>query len=116
MHNRSLIAIGFVVTLAYSALVTTITLSQKRSISAMERQNTYNKVDQPFIDAAKRLWSERTREDMANINRTRFPVVMLIDKEVCVELRLFLGSIGGNPIYCFDESSRRLTRRIDVVD
>jgi hypothetical protein len=116
MHNRSVITIALATALAYSAVATVIALNQRNTIQELEKNYTYFKGDQPYIDKAIQLWSERSKESKQIILDTRFPVTMVINRDVCVELRLFMGSIGGNPVYCFDETSRRLTKKMDVVD
>lgn len=85
-------------------------------LSNLERRPSYAIEDMPFIDRAKNLWIQSSKEDEASILRYRYPVVIYMGNEICVELRLESGSVGGSPVYCFDIRSSKITRAINNVE
>ena len=115
MREHPLKIITIVLALA-SVTLALIVVKQRKVISKLENSYTYLAQDEPFIGQAVVFWSARSRESKSDIDRNRYPVVMHIGKETCVELRLYRGSVGGNPIYCFDSSTKQLTKRLDIVD
>jgi len=48
--------------------------------------------------------------------QNRYAVAVHFPGEVCVELRLRLGSLGGSPVYCFDRKSKAVTRKLDQIE
>ena len=78
-----------------------------------ERRVTYYLPDhQPFIDRAVDLWSvENNQPDKKEILERRFPMVVEFRDETCVVLAIKLrAAAGGDPIYCFDPKTLKLTR------
>jgi hypothetical protein len=78
-----------------------------------DRQPHYYRSDQPFVDKAIFLWSRNTKASPAHAMRSRYPQVIYLGDEVCVALLLKKGSVGGNPAYCFDEKSGKLTKKYE---
>ena len=76
-----------------------------------ERRVTFFPEDQPFIDRAIDLWAVQNNQPKSQILERRFPVVVPFRHETCVvlELKLF-AAVGGDPIYCFDPDTKKLTR------
>jgi hypothetical protein len=93
-----------------------IVLHQARLLRDEKRKYTYVWRDVPFIRKAGELWSDKSHEPLAMVMRGRFPLVLHLGEETCVELRLSAGSLGGNPVYCFNQHSGHLTRRFDMVE
>jgi len=76
-----------------------------------ERRVTYFPDDMPFIDRAVDLWAVENNQPKSQVLARRFPVVVEFRRETCVVLALKLfAAVGGDPIYCFDPKTRKLTR------
>lgn len=76
-----------------------------------ERRVTYFPDDMPFIDRAVDLWAVENNQPKNRVLEGRFPIVVQFRQETCVVLALKLfAAVGGDPIYCFDPKTRKLTR------
>lgn len=106
--------------LALSAglLISLICLSfwQQAEIEAARRQPPYYESDQDYITEAINLWATKNRENHVAAVKNRYPVSVHFRDTVCIELRLKLGSVGGNPTYCFNRKTLRLVYKYDEVE
>lgn len=89
---------------------------QARAINLLEARPPAYKSDGIVIDAAIRLWNEKSKEPVDWIKDHRYPVVVHMGGSTCVELRLVLGSVGGNPSYCFSNANNQLIVKNDEVE
>ena len=89
---------------------------QYAKVKALHRQPAFFKTDQGFVDDAVEHWAKVARESPDKAMSDRYAVALHFPEEVCVELRLNLGSAGGSPVYCFDRQSRTVTRKFVSVE
>ncbi|MES2450159.1 MAG: hypothetical protein V4610_06290 [Pseudomonadota bacterium] len=89
---------------------------QYSSIRLLNQEPGFYKTDQDFVNNAIKLWSAEVKEEENVAMQNRYAVAVHFPDEVCVELRLRLGSLGGNPVYCFDRKSKAVTRKFDQVE
>jgi sensor domain CHASE-containing protein len=114
VHERQLkAAVAFLSALL--AIMVVVVSIEVNLLHKRDSQYTYVPRDEPYVEEAARFWNIQSKEPAAAIAKDRFPVVIHIANETCVELRLYAGSLGGNPVYCFDQG-RRLTRKFDQVE
>lgn len=115
MQTRKLIPELVIVSVVAIALAV-VAVQQGATVHNLKNRWTFLRSDQPFVEAAERIWTGHSHETREMIERDRYPVVMHIGSEVCVELRLYFPGVGGNPIYCFDSATTKLTRKFDRVE
>ena len=107
-----------VLALIMALLITSIGVNawQASTIRRLERQPHSYYGDRPYIDNAIGLWSRFTSEPRSKAMESRYAQVIAIGKEVCVSLSLDRGSVGGVPVYCFDEATRQVSRKFEYVE
>jgi len=82
-----------------------------RRYEAERHVTFYLPEDQALIDRALDLWAVENNQPRGEILKAYFPIVIDFRTESCVVLHLKLrAGVGGNPIYCFEPKSLRLTR------
>lgn len=89
---------------------------QSKKLSEIKLKPASTEYDKPYIDAAAFYWAKKTHDHPNLAMRERYAKVMYIGGDVCVSLEIDLGGVGGVPVYCFDQTSRRLTRKYDDVE
>ncbi len=67
-----------------------------------------------IADAAAR-WNEKNGNKVS-ADTGMIAVVMAFDEQVCVKLKLPSGSLGGEPIYCYQRGSTHLLREESDVE
>jgi hypothetical protein len=76
-----------------------------------ERRVTYFPDDMPLINRAVDLWVVENNQPRKQVWEQSFPIVVRFRHETCVVLQLKLfAAVGGDPIYCFDPKTKKLTR------
>ena len=97
-------------------LVTALVVYEWKIIERLEKQPSSRKSDARYIERAVDIWASKGNENKKTVMANRYAIVVRFPKEVCVQLRLNVGSVGGSPIYCFEKQSARLLRREDEVE
>lgn len=75
----------------------------------------WDRDDRQALDAAKR-WAEKSGETVEDIQRNRFPVGVSTGTRDCVQLMLDVGSVGGNPAYCYRAGTLELVEEHSDVE
>lgn len=71
--------------------------------------------DRQALDAARR-WSEKSGETVDDIQQNRFPIGVSTGTRDCVQLKLNVGSVGGNPSYCYRAGTLELLEEHSDVE
>ena len=64
--------------------------------------------DQPFIKRAELLWASRSGESVREVQESRYAQTFYMRDGICVSLNLEVGSLGGVPVYCFNEAGKAI--------
>jgi hypothetical protein len=63
--------------------------------------------DNEFLQKSVRLWSSYSKEPYRHIVDTSYPNIVDTGKETCVSIEPF--GLGGEPVYCFDNKTKKTT-------
>jgi hypothetical protein len=116
MHNWKIKNLIIWISIVATITLFVIVLHQRSLLLNSRKQYTTASVYMPYVSRSYSLWSRKSHETRSDIQKTRFPVTMQVGNEVCVELRLYRGSAGGSPVYCYRAATQQLTRRFDDVE
>jgi hypothetical protein len=89
---------------------------QYRNISEYKIMPAYIETDQIFVDKAVDLYLEENGGKRREIFEDMYPIVVHLEDEVCVELAIKIGALGGSPSYCFRADNGNLTKKHTNVE
>ena len=93
-----------------------LSVIQRFKLNEIARKPSSWKTDQIYVNNAVTIWAGKTNASRDVVMNNRYPVTLHFQNEVCVELRLELGSAGGSPVYCFDRQSHKVMYTFDTVE
>ena len=88
-------------------------LSQSNLI---QKQPSSRSMDAAYIAKAGALWATKVRETQQIAMKNRYAISMHFPSKICVQLTLNRGSVGGNPVYCFERETLRVLEKYDEVE
>lgn len=112
MRRKLIISSGF---LFATVLIGSLWL-HCHDILSYRNQPSYYRSDQPYVDRAVNMWSTKVQIAPVQAMENRYPVTVHLNEITCVELRLKVGSVGGNPTYCFNDKTFSTISRYDDVE
>lgn len=98
------------------ALTASLAMNAYQALTVNACSEWHSSEYQEYVQRAIQLWSLKSGESKFIIHRYRFAKTIKLGNEVCVNLAIRPGSLGGEPTYCFDATSGKLTRQLDEVD
>lgn len=105
--------IGFflVVIISYKLIACT-----NNNIVGKNQALSYYNSDIDIVEKSIEIWTRKTGSSKEMEMRERSTRVINVGNETCVGLYLNEGALGGSPVYCFNESTRNLTKSFDEVE
>ena len=98
------------------ALLISVAANVYQLLASQPQRSWHPAEHRAYIRQASELWSTKSGESLRMISQYRYAKVIVMGQEVCVNLALEPGSLGGEPTYCFDQTSGVLARRFDEVE
>ena len=97
-------------------LIVSLALNLYQALISTPHKDWYPAEDRMYIQKAAEIWSSKSGESLVDIERHRHVKIMQFGKDICVNLALPAGSLGGEPTYCFERTSGRVTYQFDDVE